>query len=188
MAEKPHHHPGRKGEYPMELLHMDVAGPFEEGIDGSRYWLTIVDDYTGWIEVILILRRREFAIESLRFFLDPNERAERKCRRTMENVGAQRYGLPEATAAAAGGSTMTWQGKEPTSHIRHSFVPASRRHVSMAPPEQAPSKSSNDISQAHSQSSNEARNDPVRVTMTRKGERRSHRVTMTRSQMLKREI
>ncbi|KAK7177988.1 hypothetical protein PSPO01_15964 [Paraphaeosphaeria sporulosa] len=27
MTEKPHHHPGRKGEYLMELLHKDLAGP-----------------------------------------------------------------------------------------------------------------------------------------------------------------
>jgi hypothetical protein len=42
MTEKPHKNQGRKGEYPMELLHIDVAGPFDEGLDGSRYWLIIV--------------------------------------------------------------------------------------------------------------------------------------------------
>ncbi|KAH8706887.1 hypothetical protein GQ44DRAFT_732082 [Phaeosphaeriaceae sp. PMI808] len=47
MAKKPRNHPGRKGEYPTELLHIDVAGPFDEGLDGSRYWLTIVHDFTG---------------------------------------------------------------------------------------------------------------------------------------------
>ena len=83
MIEKPHNHSGRsrRGEYPMELLHIDVAGPFDEGLDGSRYWLTIVDDFTGWIEIIPIPRRQEFVIESLCFFLDHNERPERKCRR-----------------------------------------------------------------------------------------------------------
>ncbi|KAJ5654904.1 hypothetical protein N7490_001907 [Penicillium lividum] len=83
MIEKPHNRSGRsgRGEYTMELLHIDVAGPFDEGLDGSRYWLTIVDDFTGWIEIIPIPRRQEFAIESLRFFLDHNERPERKCRR-----------------------------------------------------------------------------------------------------------
>jgi hypothetical protein len=40
----------------MELLHIDVAGLFDEGLDGSRYWLTIVDDFTGWIEIIPIPR------------------------------------------------------------------------------------------------------------------------------------
>ena len=65
----------------MELLHIDVAGPFDEGLDGSRYWVTIVDDFTGWIEIIPIPRRQHFVIESLRFFLDHNERPERKCRR-----------------------------------------------------------------------------------------------------------
>jgi len=83
MIEKPHKRSerSRRGEYPMELLHIDVAGPFDEGVDGSRYWLTIVDDFTGWIEIVPIPRRQEFVIESLRFFLDHNERPERKCRR-----------------------------------------------------------------------------------------------------------
>ncbi|KAJ5543823.1 hypothetical protein N7513_003404 [Penicillium frequentans] len=83
MIEKPHKRSAqsRRGEYAMELLHIDVAGPFDEGLDASRYWLTIVDDFTGWIEIIPIPRRQEFVIESLRFFLDHNERPERKCRR-----------------------------------------------------------------------------------------------------------
>jgi hypothetical protein len=71
----------RRGEHAMDLLHIDTAGPFDEGLDGSRYWLTIVDDFTGWIEIIPIPRRQHFVIESLRFFLDHNERPERKCRR-----------------------------------------------------------------------------------------------------------
>ncbi|KAJ5829151.1 uncharacterized protein N7525_007404 [Penicillium rubens] len=83
MIEKPHSQSGRsrRGHYAMELLHIDAAGPFDEGLDGSRYWLTIVDDFTGWIEVIPIPRRQGFVVESLRFFLDHNERPERKCRR-----------------------------------------------------------------------------------------------------------
>jgi hypothetical protein len=97
MTEKPHNRSerNRRGEYPMELLHIDVAGPFDEGLDGSRYWLTIVDDFTGWIEIIPIPRRQEFVIESLRFFLDHNERPERKCRRIRldripEQVGEEK--------------------------------------------------------------------------------------------------
>ncbi|OQD61512.1 hypothetical protein PENPOL_c016G05407 [Penicillium polonicum] len=73
--------PQPRGEYAMELLHIDIAGPFDEGFDGSRYWLTVVDGFTGWIEIIPIPRRQEFVVESLRFFLDHNKRPERKCRR-----------------------------------------------------------------------------------------------------------
>jgi len=67
MIEKPHNRSGRRtrGEYAMELLHIDDAGPFDEGLDGSRYWLTVVDDFTGWIEIVPIPRRQEFVIESL---------------------------------------------------------------------------------------------------------------------------
>ena len=71
----------RRGEYAIERLHLDVAGPFNQGLDGSRYWLTIVYDFTGWIEIIPIPRRQHFVIESLRFFLDHSERPEWKCRR-----------------------------------------------------------------------------------------------------------
>jgi hypothetical protein len=82
MTEKPHSGSGgsRRGEHALELLHIDVAGPFDEGLDGSRYWLTIVDDFTAWIEIIPLPRRQHFVIESLRFFLDHNELPERKCR------------------------------------------------------------------------------------------------------------
>ncbi|KAL5397401.1 hypothetical protein PMIN03_012886 [Paraphaeosphaeria minitans] len=69
--------PRWQGEYPMELLHIDVAGPFEEGLDGSHYWLTIVYDYTGWIEIIPILRGREFVIESLRIVVTTSALSER---------------------------------------------------------------------------------------------------------------
>ena len=81
MVERPHTRPFRRGQYPMEFLHVDAAGPFDEGLDGSRYWLTIVDDATGWIEITPIPQRKEFVIESLKFFIDHNERPERKCRR-----------------------------------------------------------------------------------------------------------
>ena len=83
MIEKTHRRSraSRRGEYAMELLHIDVAGPFDEGLDGSRYWLTIVDDFTGWIDTFHLPRRQHFVIESLRFFLDHNERPERKCKR-----------------------------------------------------------------------------------------------------------
>ncbi|KAJ5593542.1 hypothetical protein N7537_010446 [Penicillium hordei] len=71
----------RREEHAMNLLYIDVAGAFDEGLNGSRYWLTIVDDFTSWIELIPIPRRQHFVIESLRFVLDHNERPERKCRR-----------------------------------------------------------------------------------------------------------
>jgi len=83
MVETPHRRSEtcKRATYAMELLHIDVAGPFEEGLDGSRYWLTIVDDFTGWVEIVPIPRRQEYVVESLRYFLDHNERPERKCRR-----------------------------------------------------------------------------------------------------------
>lgn len=49
MIEKPYSRSrkGRRVEYVIERLYINVIGPFEEGLDRSRYWLTIVDDFTG---------------------------------------------------------------------------------------------------------------------------------------------
>ncbi|KAJ5979254.1 hypothetical protein N7501_002596 [Penicillium viridicatum] len=136
---------------------MDAAGPFDEGLDGSRYWLTIVDDWTGWVEIIPIPRRQGFIIESLCFFLDHNERPERKCRRirldripeqTEQDVGAGQCGLPEATAAAAGGTMTVGPDKQPSVSIRLASVPPSGRHASMRPSEQAHLQLSNSNSRA----------------------------------------
>jgi hypothetical protein len=73
MTETPHRRSeaSKRSKYAMELLHIDVAGPFEEGLDGSRYWITIVDDFTGWVEIIPIPQRQEFVVESLRYFPRP---------------------------------------------------------------------------------------------------------------------
>jgi hypothetical protein len=48
MIKTPHRRSeaGKRAKYAIELLYIDVTGPFEEGLDGSRYWLTIIDDCT----------------------------------------------------------------------------------------------------------------------------------------------
>jgi hypothetical protein len=74
---------------------------------------------------------------------------------TMEDVGARQDGLPEATAAAAGGSETVGLINQPSVGIRQSSVPASGRQLSMAPPERALPKSRNDISHTLPRSSND---------------------------------
>jgi len=68
-------------------------------------------------------------------------------------VGAKQYGLPEATAAAAGVSETVGLLNQPSVRIRHASVPASGRQMSMAP--QALPQSSNDNSRVLNQSSND---------------------------------
>ncbi|KAJ5931193.1 hypothetical protein N7516_005682 [Penicillium verrucosum] len=127
----------RRGEHAMDLLHIDVAGPFDDGLDGSRYWLTIVDDFRGWIEIFPIPRRQYFVIESLRFFLDHNERPERKCKRLRLDRISEHMG-----------DEMKFMlfSRNPSGEIRQTSVPASGRQLSMDPPERALPKSRNDIS------------------------------------------
>jgi hypothetical protein len=65
---------------------------------------------------------------------------------TIEDVGARRDGLPEATAAAAGGSETVGLINQPSVGIRQASVPASGHRVSTDPPERALPKPRNDIS------------------------------------------
>lgn len=66
---------------------------------------------------------------------------------TIQDVGAKRYGLPEATAAAAGGSETVGLLNQPSVSIRPASVPASGRHTCVAAPEQAWSETSDEDSQ-----------------------------------------
>ncbi|KAH7361094.1 hypothetical protein BKA66DRAFT_593253 [Pyrenochaeta sp. MPI-SDFR-AT-0127] len=66
---------------------------------------------------------------------------------TLEDVGAKQYGLPEATAAAAGGSVTVGLLNQPSVSIRQASVPASGRHTSLGPRAQTTSRPSNDISE-----------------------------------------
>ncbi|KAG7420459.1 Retrovirus-related Pol polyprotein from transposon TNT [Fusarium oxysporum f. sp. raphani] len=52
LRECPHVRPIKKGTYPLECIHADTAGPFPEvGVDGSRYWVCFIDDFTqmSWV-------------------------------------------------------------------------------------------------------------------------------------------
>ena len=65
---------------------------------------------------------------------------------TIEDVGARRDGLPEATAAAAGGSETVGLINQPSVGIRQASVPASGCQLSTEPPERLLPKPRNDIS------------------------------------------
>src|SRR5271170_2298161 len=43
---KPHNSYIRPGEAPMDLIHLDVLGPFKIGLNGSRFIITFLCDAT----------------------------------------------------------------------------------------------------------------------------------------------
>lgn len=88
MKEVPHTTSSKRGTYPMEFVHTDVAGPFPvTGFDGSQYWVTFLDDHTKRCKVIPITNKSEVPIEFQRY-LARNKRPERQCHRVrLDNSG-----------------------------------------------------------------------------------------------------
>jgi hypothetical protein len=46
--EVPYTKPIKRGTYPMEFIHIDIAGPFNKGRGyyGAKYWVLFLDDHT----------------------------------------------------------------------------------------------------------------------------------------------
>jgi transposase InsO family protein len=79
LRECPHIRPIKKGTYPLECIHADMAGPFPEvGVDGSRYWVCFIDDFTQMSWVYPVKERSEFE-ECFHHLLQQFERPERRC-------------------------------------------------------------------------------------------------------------
>ncbi|KAK2922958.1 Ribonuclease H superfamily [Fusarium oxysporum f. sp. vasinfectum] len=78
LRECPHVRPIKKGTYPLECIHADIAGPFPEvGVDGSRYWVCFIDDFTQMSWVYPVKERSEFE-ECFHHLLQQFERPERR--------------------------------------------------------------------------------------------------------------
>ena len=75
----------------MEFIHTDISGPFPvKGHEGSRYWVTFLDDYTKDAEVRAIAEKSDFFAE-FRGFIERNERPEHRCHRVrLDNSGEAR--------------------------------------------------------------------------------------------------
>eukprot|EP00965_Chrysotila_dentata_P218120 6190410-Pleurochrysis_carterae.AAC.1 len=59
-ARLPHSNDRYTPTYPGRLIHVDIAGPFVESIDGARkYALVIVDDHTRYKAVHLLKHKHE---------------------------------------------------------------------------------------------------------------------------------
>lgn len=79
MKENPHNHLIKPGEHPMDLIHVDLCGPFPIlGDKGERYWMTFLDDATQASEVVCLKNKRE-APKALKEYLLRNEHPERRC-------------------------------------------------------------------------------------------------------------
>ena len=88
----------------MESLHTDVGGPFAEtDYDGSRYWVTILDDFTQMAEIHPIQRKSDVP-NVIQRFICRHETPERRCKRfrmdlSGENNQHQQNGAAEVLNA-----------------------------------------------------------------------------------------
>ena len=80
MRERPHNSKIKLGSYPIEAIHADIAELPVLGFDGSRYAMTLLDDFTEWAELIPIRQKSEF-FEQVRCFVEHNETPTRRCKR-----------------------------------------------------------------------------------------------------------
>eukprot|EP00798_Chlamydomonas_sp_ICE-L_P015812 gene15812-biopygen24838 len=53
----PYHEPRRKTHSPLEIVHVDLMGPFSQGHRGEYYLLVMVDDYSNWQAVVAMVTK-----------------------------------------------------------------------------------------------------------------------------------
>lgn len=87
---KPHRGHIKRGKQKLDLLHMDSKyGPKEtRGYDGSRFWLTIVDDSTTNTDCLVYKHVRD-VVDLVRHYLDHHETPVFKCRRIRLDQGSE---------------------------------------------------------------------------------------------------
>eukprot|EP00798_Chlamydomonas_sp_ICE-L_P010398 gene10398-biopygen7540 len=57
----PYHEPRRKTHSPLEIVHVDLMGPFSQGLRGEYYLLVMVDDYSNWQAVVAMVTKGDNA-------------------------------------------------------------------------------------------------------------------------------
>eukprot|EP00798_Chlamydomonas_sp_ICE-L_P004854 gene4854-biopygen15166 len=57
----PYHEPRRKTHSPLEIVHVDLMGPFSQGLRGENYLLVMVDDYSNWQAVVAMVTKGDSA-------------------------------------------------------------------------------------------------------------------------------
>ncbi|GAA5864492.1 hypothetical protein JCM1840_000519 [Sporobolomyces johnsonii] len=79
----------RRSDTPLELVHMDLAGPFQASIgDRYRYYLVIVDDATRFVWVTFLRAKHEAPAAIRRF----RAYAEKRYERTIKTIRTDRGG------------------------------------------------------------------------------------------------
>jgi hypothetical protein len=46
LRERPYHHSSRRGEFPLEFIHVDFLGRLAKGYGGAEYFAVFVEDVT----------------------------------------------------------------------------------------------------------------------------------------------
>lgn len=87
-TERPHKGKLREGQYPMDVIHTDIAGPFDVAFDRAKYWITHLDDWSGYAEATP-LETKDQAFEVTKNFINRHERPERRCRHIIQDRGGE---------------------------------------------------------------------------------------------------
>jgi hypothetical protein len=76
------------GDAPMDLIHSDVLGPFEIGLDGSRYFVTFLCN-ASQPSAIYCIKSKVDVFDCFRSFEQHNERSDRKIHRLRTDNGGE---------------------------------------------------------------------------------------------------
>jgi hypothetical protein len=87
-TERPHKGTLRQGQYPMDVVHTDIAGPFDASFNQSKYWITHLCGWSGYAEATP-LQNKDEAFGVTRNFIDRHERPERRCRLIIQDRGGE---------------------------------------------------------------------------------------------------
>lgn len=111
MRERPHDGAILPGTYPMEAVHVDIAELPLAGFDGSKYVVTMLDDYTEWAELAPVKHKSEF-FESVRYFVEHNETPARRCKRIRLDRAGENQAIALRTWAGARGIELEYTDTE----------------------------------------------------------------------------
>ena len=88
LRSKPHKSHIQPGEAPMDLIHLDVLGPFKIGLDGSQFIVTFLCDATQLL-VIYCIKSKAEVFDYFRNFKQHYERPDRKIHRLRADNGGE---------------------------------------------------------------------------------------------------
>ena len=96
LKQLPYNKSNSRAEQSLELLHADLCGPMQiHGYDGTRYFLVILDDYSKYIEVIILKNKEsETILNNFKAFKERMEnQLECKIKRIRSDNGLEFAGI-----------------------------------------------------------------------------------------------